>query len=125
MTVKNPSTHRVLLIAAMASNGDWNPVNMNTAGGWGESHSHGAPPTPTTPPRTLRPCSIRAGSTTPTTFSAFCHSPGFAAGSFLTLQLPPSSKQWTWFFFSLLRVIFHSSPRRLLLDLGDPKATRM
>ena len=44
----------------------------------------------TTPPRSCFAAFINAGSTTPTTFSAFCHS-----FSFLTLQLPPSSKQCT------------------------------
>ena len=43
-----------------------------------------------TPPRSFLAAFINAGSTTPATFSAFCHS-----FSFLTLQLPPSSKQCT------------------------------
>ena len=43
----------------------------------------------TTPPRSFF---ARTGSKTPTTFSN--------NSGFLTLQLPPSSKQWTWFFRS-------------------------
>ena len=55
----------------------------------GITQSHGAAYA-TTPPRSFF---ARTGSTTPTTFSN-------NSGTFLTLQLPPSSKQWTWFFLS-------------------------
>ena len=51
----------------------------------GITQSHGAAHA-TTPPRSFF---ARTGSKTPTTFSN--------NSGFLTLQLPPSSKQWTWF----------------------------
>ena len=79
------------------SNGHWSTSFVRHGMGMGESHSHTAPALTRRRRRGFFAALSSAGSTTSTTFSA---SPATGVFSFLTLQLPPSSKQWTWFFFS-------------------------